>query len=316
MSGNQQPIRIGTRGSPLALVQARMVRDGLTAAHADLHGADDIQIVPIKTTGDAMQDRKLMEIGGKGLFTKEIEEALLDGRIDCAVHSMKDMPTWLPDGLAIGAMLAREDARDALFARSGTSIAELPRGATIGTASLRRQAQLLFLRPDLLVVPLRGNVETRLRKLAAGEADATLLAVAGLKRLGLLDKAAAIIDSGEILPAVGQGAIGIEIRADNARLRALLASLDHRTTTLCVSAERACLAELDGSCHTPIAAYAELSADGRSLHLRSLIALPDGTAVRRDERVGEATDSVALGRAAGQRLKAAAEPAFFRVATA
>jgi hydroxymethylbilane synthase len=189
MSANHQPIRIGTRGSPLALVQARMVRDALAAGHADLRGADDIQIVPIKTTGDAVQDRKLMEIGGKGLFTKEIEEALLDGRIDCAVHSMKDMPTWLPDGLTIGAMLAREDARDALFARTGPGIDELPRGATVGTASLRRQAQLLSLRPDLQVVPLRGNVETRLRKLAAGEADATLLAVAGLKRLGLLDKA-------------------------------------------------------------------------------------------------------------------------------
>lgn len=316
MSGNHQPIRIGTRGSPLALVQARLARDGLAAAHADLRGPDDIQIVPIKTTGDAVQDRKLMEIGGKGLFTKEIEEALLDGRIDCAVHSMKDMATWLPEGLTIGAMLAREDARDALLARSGTRIAELPRGATVGTASLRRQAQLLALRPDLKIVPLRGNVETRLRKLGAGEADATLLAVAGLKRLGLLDKASAIIDSAEILPAVGQGAIGIEIRADDARLRGLLAPLDHRATTLCVSAERACLAELDGSCHTPIAAYAELSADDCRLHLRALIALPDGTAVRRDECVGAAADAVALGCGAGQRLKAAAEPAFFRVATA
>ncbi len=316
MSVNHQPIRIGTRGSPLALVQARMVRDALAAAHADLRGADDIQIVPIKTTGDAVQDRKLMEIGGKGLFTKEIEEALLDGRIDCAVHSMKDMPTWLPDGLVIGAMLVREDARDALFARTGKRIAELPRGATVGTASLRRQAQLLALRPDLLVVALRGNVETRLRKLAAGEADATLLAVAGLKRLGLLDKAAAIIDSDEILPAVGQGAIGVEIRADDARLRALLAPLDHGATTLCVTAERACLAELDGSCHTPIAAYAELAADGRDLRLRSLIALPDGTAVHRDEREGPTTDPVALGRAAGKLLKAAAAPAFFGMATA
>ena len=311
MSANHQPVRIGTRGSPLALVQARMVRDGLAMAHPDLRGADDIQIVPIKTTGDAVQDRKLMEIGGKGLFTKEIEEALLDGRIDCAVHSMKDMPTWLPDGLVIGAMLAREDARDALLARTGKRIAELPRGATVGTASLRRQAQLLALRPDLQVVALRGNVETRLRKLAAGEADATLLAVAGLKRLGLLDRAAAIIDSGEILPAVGQGAIGIEMRAGDARLRALLAPLDHPATTRCVTAERACLAELDGSCHTPIAAYAELAADGRSLRLRSLIALPDGTAVHRDEREGSAADPVALGRAAGRLLKAAAEPAFF-----
>jgi hydroxymethylbilane synthase len=316
MSGNHRPIRIGTRGSPLALVQARVVREALADAHPDLRGADDIQILPIKTTGDAVQDRKLMEIGGKGLFTKEIEEALLDGRIDCAVHSMKDMPTWLPHGLVIGAMLAREDARDALFAKAGTRIAELPRGATVGTASLRRQAQLLSLRPDLKIVPLRGNVETRLRKLAAGEADATLLAVAGLKRLGLLDKAAAIIDSDEILPAVGQGAIGIEIRADDLRLRALLAPLDHRATSLCVTAERACLAELDGSCHTPIAAYAEFAADGRNLRLRSLIALPDGTAVRRDEREGPATDPGAVGRAAGQRLKAAAEPAFFKVATA
>jgi len=316
MIASHPPIRIGTRGSPLALVQARMVRDGLAAAHADLRGPDDIRIVPIKTTGDAVQDRKLMEIGGKGLFTKEIEEALLDGRIDCAVHSMKDMQTWLPAGLAIGALLAREDARDALFAKTGRRIAELPQGAVVGTASLRRQAQLLALRPDLKVVPLRGNVETRLRKLEAGEADATLLAVAGLKRLGLLDRATAIIDSGEILPAVGQGAIGIEIRADDVRLRSLLAPLDHRPTTLCVTAERACLAELDGSCHTPIAAYAELSADGRGLRLRSLIALPDGSAVHRDEREGPAADPVALGRGAGQRLKAAAEPAFFRIATA
>jgi hydroxymethylbilane synthase len=316
MSGNHQPVRIGTRGSPLALVQARMVREALAAAHPDLRGPDDIQILPIKTTGDAVQDRKLMEIGGKGLFTKEIEEALLGGRIDCAVHSMKDMPTWLPEGLVIGAMLAREDARDALFARAGTCIAELPRGATVGTASLRRQAQLLSLRPDLKIVPLRGNVETRLRKLAAGEADATLLAVAGLKRLGLLDKAAALIDSDEILPAVGQGAIGVEIRAGDRRLGTLLAPLDHRATSLCVTAERACLAELDGSCHTPIAAHAEISADGRNLRLRSLIALPDGTAVRRDERQGSAADPAALGRAAGQRLKAAAEPAFFKVATA
>jgi len=316
MSANHRPIRIGTRGSPLALVQARMVRDALAAAHPDLRGADDIQILPIKTTGDAVQDRKLMEIGGKGLFTKEIEEALLAGRIDCAVHSMKDMQTWLPDGLTIGAMLEREDARDALFARIGTRIAELRDGAAVGTASLRRQAQLLALRPDLRIVPLRGNVETRLRKLAAGEADATLLAVAGLKRLGLLDKASALIASEEILPAVGQGAIGIEIRAGDEGLGTRLAPLDHRATTLCVTAERACLAELDGSCHTPIAAYAELAGDGRSLRLRSLIALPDGTAVHRDEREGPAADPVTLGRAAGQRLKAAAEPAFFRMATA
>ena len=270
-------IRIGTRGSPLALVQAGAVRDALVAAAPGLA----VDIVPIRTTGDQVQDRKLMEIGGKGLFTKEIEEALLDGRIDCAVHSVKDMQTWLPEGLTIGVMLPREDARDALIARRGTSIAGLPEGAVVGTSSLRRQAQLLALRSDLKVVPLRGNVETRLRKLAAGEADATLLAVAGLKRLGLLDRATAIIDDDEILPAVGQGAIGIEIRAGDERLRDLLAPLDHRATTLCVTAERACLAELDGSCHTPIAAHAELIDDERSLRLRALIALPDGRVVHR-----------------------------------
>ncbi|MGH6929837.1 MAG: hydroxymethylbilane synthase, partial [Dongiaceae bacterium] len=287
-------------------------RDALVAADPDLV----VEIVPIRTTGDQVQDRRLMEIGGKGLFTKEIEEALRDGRVDCAVHSMKDLETWLPEGLTIGAMLPREDARDALLARSGSSIAELPDGAVVGTSSLRRQAQLLALRPDLKVVALRGNVETRLRKLAAGDADATLLAVAGLKRLGLLDKATAIIDSDEILPAVGQGAIGIEVRADDARLRDLLATVDHRATTSCVTAERACLAELDGSCHTPIAAHAELADGGRSMRLRALIALPDGTSVHRDKSEGPANDAAALGRAAGQRLKAAAEPAFFQKVTA
>src|SRR5215813_5918013 len=301
MSANHRPIRIGTRGSPLALVQARMVRDALAAAHPDLRGADDIQILPIKTTGDAVQDRKLMEIGGKGLFTKEIEEALLAGRIDCAVHSMKDMQTWLPDGLTVGAMLPREDPRDALISRRGACIADLPDGAIVGTASLRRQAQLLALRPDLRIVALRGNVETRLRKLAAGDADATLLAVAGLKRLGLTDKATAIVGVDEILPAVGQGAIGIEIRADDARLRELLAPLDHAATTLCVTAERACLAELDGSCHTPIAAFAEISSGG---------------AVHRDDREGLAAEPAILGRRAGMALKAQAAPAFFQMASA
>ena len=307
-----KPIRIGTRGSPLALVQARMVRDALAAAHPQLAAA--IEIRPIKTTGDTVQDRKLMEIGGKGLFTKEIEEALRDGRIDCAVHSMKDMETWLPEGLTIGAMLPREDARDALFTTGAARIADLPAGAVVGTSSLRRQAQLLASRPDLKVVTLRGNVETRLRKLAAGEVDATLLAVAGLKRLGLLDRATAILDEVEMLPAVGQGAVGIEIRADDERMTTLLGPLDHPSTTARVTAERACLAELDGSCHTPIAAHAVL-ADGQ-LHLRSLIALPDGTRVHRDERDGPAGDPSALGTAAGHALKARAEPSFFEALSA
>ena len=307
-----KPIRIGTRGSPLALVQARMVRDALAAAHPQLAAA--IEIRPIKTTGDTVQDRKLMEIGGKGLFTKEIEEALRDGRIDCAVHSMKDMETWLPEGLTIGAMLPREDARDALFTTGAARIADLPAGAVVGTSSLRRQAQLLASRPDLKVVTLRGNVETRLRKLAAGEVDATLLAVAGLKRLGLLDRATAILDEVEMLPAVGQGAVGIEIRADDERMTTLLGPLDHPSTTARVTAERACLAELDGSCHTPIAAHAVL-ADGQ-LHLRSLIALPDGTRVHCDERDGPPGDPSALGTAAGRALKARAEPSFFEALSA
>jgi hydroxymethylbilane synthase len=306
----QNPLRIGTRGSPLALAQARELQARLAAAHPELAAPDAIELVVIKTTGDKVQDRRLMEIGGKGLFTKEIEEALLDGRIDCAAHSTKDMQTWLPEGLAMGCFLPREDPRDVLIARAGTSLTSLPSGAVVGTASLRRQAQVLALRPDLKVVPLRGNVETRLRKLEAGEADATLLALAGLKRLDLAGRATAILSTEEMLPAVGQGAICIEVRADDAELRQLLAPLDDRATALCVTAERACLAELDGSCHTPIAALAELEA-GESLRLRALIALPDGSAVHRDERRGAARDAEALGRAAGRALKARAEPAFF-----
>ena len=202
-------LRIGTRGSPLALAQATIVRDALAAAHPDLPRGE---IVVIRTTGDRVQDRKLDEIGGKGLFTKEIEEALLAGSIDLAVHSMKDMPTYLPEGLIIDCLLKRADPRDALFARAGASIAELPRGATVGTSSLRRQAQLLALRPDLKVTTLRGNVDTRLAKLAAGAADATLLALAGLQRLGMPRQPSAILSPEEMLPAVAQGAIGVETR--------------------------------------------------------------------------------------------------------
>src|ERR1700754_1863349 len=204
-------INIGTRGSPLALVQAEMNKAALLAAHPDLK-AENVTIVPIKTTGDKVQDRTLSEIGGKGLFTKEIEEALLDGRVDLAVHSMKDMPAFLPDGLVIAAMLEREDARDVLISPVAGSIETLPQGAIVGAASLRRQAQVLALRPDLKVQPLRGNVGTRLDKLARGEAAATLLALAGLKRLGRVDAATAILSTDAFLPAVAQGAIGIEIR--------------------------------------------------------------------------------------------------------
>jgi hydroxymethylbilane synthase len=306
MSGRDGALRIGTRGSPLALIQARLVGERLHARHPDLLRPE---ITVIRTTGDRIQDRKLDEIGGKGLFTKEIEEALLEGAIDLAVHSMKDMATMLPAGLVIGAMLAREDPRDAWFSPHATTIAGLPKAARVGTSSLRRQAQILARRPDLQVTTLRGNVGTRLAKLAAGEAEATVLALAGLKRLGLADRATAILSTEEMLPAVGQGAIGIEIRGDDERMTALLASVDDRPTTAAVIAERACLAVLDGSCRTPIAALAEHEPSGM-LRLRSLIALPDGSALRRDERRGPAASAVDLGQAAGEALRAGAGPAF------
>ncbi len=301
-----RPLRIGTRGSPLALAQAEEVRRRLAEAHPELPAAE---LAPIRTTGDRVQDRRLEAIGGKGLFTKEIEEALLDGRIDLAVHSMKDLPTFLPPGLAIGCVLPREDPRDALFARRGRSLAELPAGARVGTSALRRQAQILARRPDLEVVLLRGNVGTRLKKLEAGEVDATLLALAGLKRLGLAEQATSILSTEEMLPAVAQGAIGVEMRAGDDAVARLLAPLDHGPTAVAVAAERACLAALDGSCRTPIAALAEHEPGG-GLRLRALIALPDGSELHRDERHGAASRAVDLGRELGEALRAAAGPAF------
>ena len=220
------PLRIGTRGSPLALAQAHQTRARLAAAHAALAAPDAIEIVVIKTTGDRIQDRTLMEAGGKGLFTKEIEEALAAGSIDLAVHSMKDVPTWLPDGLEIRCLLPREDPRDAFFSEIAGHLDDLPEGAVVGTASLRRQAQVLSRRPDLKVVPIRGNVETRLRKLAAREVDATMLALAGLRRLDMTDRITAVLETDIMLPAVAQGAIGIETRADDDVTNGLLAALN------------------------------------------------------------------------------------------
>src|SRR5689334_7482199 len=269
-----KPLRIGTRGSPLALVQARMVRDRLAAV---LGGATDaIELKIIRTTGDAIQDRPLAEEGGKGLFTKEIEEALLDGSVDLAVHSAKDMPTVLPKGLVLAACLEREDPRDVFISPKAQALSELPHGASIGTASLRRQAIAKRARPDLRVLPLRGNVETRMRKLDSGEVDATVLALAGLKRLGLADRATAVMSADEFLPAVGQGAIGIEIREDNNRVQDILARVDHEETSTAVACERAFLGALDGSCRTPIAGHATISGD--AVKFRGLIARPDGSA--------------------------------------
>ena len=302
-------LRIGTRGSPLARVQTALVCRALQEAHPELASPGALKVVAIRTTGDRVVDRPLAELGGKGLFCKEIEAALLAGRIDLAVHSMKDLPTWLPKGLVIGAVLAREDPRDVLIARAPTTIADLPEAAVIGTASVRRRAQLLARRPDLRVVNFRGNVETRLRKLAAGEVDATLLALAGLKRLGI-DSAGAVILAPEImLPAVGQGAIGIECREDDAGARALLAAIDDPASSACLRAERALLAALDGSCHTPIAGYAEL--DGSRLSLRALIARPDGSESLCAARCGAIAEGEALGRDAGRELKARAGSGFF-----
>ncbi|MBL8708548.1 MAG: hydroxymethylbilane synthase [Rhodospirillaceae bacterium] len=302
----ENAVRIGTRGSPLALAQAEMVKAALGAAHP---GLPVPEIVVIKTTGDRIQDRALAEIGGKGLFTKEIEESLLAGGIDVAVHSMKDVPTHLPDGLAIACLLEREDPRDVLILRQGKTLDDLPPGAVIGSASLRRQAQILARRPDLKVVTLRGNVGTRLAKLAAGEVDATLLALAGLKRLGRAEVASAVLAVTEMLPAVAQGAIGLEIRAADRRMQDLLRPLHHAATATTVAAERACLAELEGSCRTPIAAHATLGPDGR-LQLHALIAKPDGSAMHRDARNGPADEPEALGRAAGRALKSLAGPGF------
>jgi hydroxymethylbilane synthase len=300
-------LRIGTRGSPLALAQARLVRAAIAAAHG--LPIDTIALEVIRTTGDQVRDRPLAEVGGKGLFTKEIEEALIAGTVDLAVHSAKDMPTVLPAGLTIAATLAREDARDAFISRKSRTIGDLPRGARLGTASLRRQALVKRLRPDLAVVPLRGNVETRLRKLDAGEVDATLLALAGLKRLGLAEAATAVLDIDTFPPAVGQGIIAIEARADDARTRAMLAAINHADSAIALMAERAFLAVLDGSCRTPIAGHATVS--GGRVAFRGLIAKPDGSEVHECTRAGAVADAVALGSDAGRELKARAGADFF-----
>ena len=291
-------LRIGTRGSPLALAQAHEVRGRLMAAHGLEEDAFEIRIY--KTTGDAIQDRPLAEVGGKGLFTKEIEEALLAREIDLAVHSMKDMQTMLPDGLGIGAVLPREDVRDAFISLTHASLAALPRGAVVGTSSLRRQAQVKRIRPDLEVVGFRGNVQTRLRKLADGVADATLLACAGLNRLGMADRITSPIPTEEILPAVAQGAIAVEIRGDDAETGNLVAPLNHEPTALCVTAERAFLTRLEGSCRTPIAGLAEI--DGDTLKLRGKVFSPDGARGYDIAREGPLGSAAALGVAAAEAL--------------
>jgi len=297
-----QTLRIGTRGSPLALVQAEMVRAQLAASGITS------ELAVIRTSGDRIQDRPLADAGGKGLFTKEIEEALLSGEIDLAVHSAKDMPTFLPEGLVLAACLERDDPRDVFISRKAKSISDLPRGASVGTSSPRRQALVKRIRPDVTTPLLRGNVETRLRKLEAGDADATILALAGLKRLGLADVVMRIMDADEFLPAVGQGAIAIETHAANGRVRDLLAVIDHPDTSRALAAERAFLSVLDGSCRTPIAGHATIT--GGWLTFRGLVALPDGSESHDVTRQGSVNDAVAIGHDAGEELKERVGPGF------
>jgi hydroxymethylbilane synthase len=309
-----RPVRIGTRGSPMALYQAGLVRDRLRAAHPDLAAEGAVELVAIRTTGDRVQTHLLAEIGGKGLFTKEIEEALIDRRIDLAVHSLKDMETVLPAGLQIGCVLPRDDPRDVLVSRGGVvsrkgaGLADLTRGARIGTASLRRRAQLLRYRGDLEIAPMRGNVGTRLDKLAAGEVDALVLALCGLERLGKAGLASEILTPEMMLPAVGQGALAIECRAADEALRQHLAPLDDPDSAACVAAERAMLAALDGSCRTPIAGLATI-AEGR-LVLDALLLTPDGSAERRGHIAGAVADALELGGELGTRLRRDAGPEF------
>ncbi len=299
----ERPLRIGTRGSPLALAQAHLVSGALAAAHP---AAPPAEIAPIVTTGDRITDRPLADIGGKGLFAKEIEAALLAGAIDCAVHSAKDLETVLPDGLVIAAVLPREDPRDALICSAARSLESIPRGARLGTASVRRKALVRALRPDLRIAPIRGNIGTRLGKVANGEFDATLLAMAGLIRAGCAGDAAPMsVD--DFLPSAGQGIVAVQCRAGDAAVLGHVAPVGHPETMAALRAERAVLAVLDGSCRTPIAAHAEIR--GGRMTVRGLVADPGGAGIWRRGESGPAGDPAALGQAVGQALRAAAPPA-------
>src|SRR5215469_3639601 len=300
VSTRSRPLRIGTRGSPMALRQTALVHERVVAAHPELRVAGAIEVVTISTTGDRVQNRLLAEIGGKGLFAKEIEEALLTGHIDLAVHSLIDLETWLPDGLVIACVLPRDDPRDAFVSPKAASLASLPSGAKIGTASLRRQAQLLRHRPDLSIVPIRGNVNTRIRKMEAGEVDALVLALCGLERLDFGAYATEVLPREIMLPAVGQGALAIECRANDEAVRRLLSPLDDPLSAACARAERAMLAALDGSCRTPIAGLAEAS--GERLTIEGRLLKPDGSAEIRGKLEGSVDEAVGLGTDLGKQL--------------
>lgn len=300
-------LKIGTRSSALAMAQALETRMRLMAAHGLTEA--DIEIVPMSTAGDRIQDRALSEIGGKGLFTQEIEDALLQQRIDIAVHSTKDMPTILPDGLYLSTYLEREDPRDAFVGRTSARLTDLPLGATVGSSSLRRQAQIKHIRPDLKVITFRGNVNSRLRKLEEGQVDGTFLAFAGLKRLGLEHVVTELMDIERFLPAPGQGAITIESRVGDAQVDALLKPLNHHETYIRLACERAFLAALDGSCRTPIAGLAQIE-DGR-VHFSGMILTPDGSRLHLVKIEGAMADAAALGMEAAARIRAEAGAEFF-----
>jgi hydroxymethylbilane synthase len=300
-------LKIGTRGSELALAQARETRARLMEAHG--LGEDHFEIVVISTSGDRIQDRPLSEVGGKGLFTKEIEEALLDRRIDIAVHSSKDMPTVLPDGLELSCFLEREDVRDAFIGRAAARLEDLPVGAVVGSSSLRRQALIRRMRPDVEVVMFRGNVQTRLRKLDEGQVGATLLAHAGLRRLGMEKVITELLPAESFPPAPGQGAICIESRIGDRAVRDMLEAIGHAETQAALICERAFLAALDGSCRTPIAGHARIEAG--TIRFRGMILTPDGIEAHEITAEGPQADATSIGREAGEKVRAAAGTAFF-----
>ncbi|MCF8026326.1 MAG: hydroxymethylbilane synthase [Desulfobacteraceae bacterium] len=291
-----ETVRIGTRGSKLALWQAGWVKDRILAHHPDA----EVELEVIKTSGDKILDVPLAKVGGKGLFVKEIEEALLDGRIHMAVHSMKDMPGRIPEGLCIAAVPEREMPWDVLIARQSSSLEQLPMGAKVGTSSLRRASQLLYFRPDFEILPLRGNIDTRIRKLAEENMDAVVLAAAGVKRLGYIEHITGHLDPAVMLPAVGQGSLCIETRQDDSRTGKLLEKIHHRQTACTVFAERAFLHRLEGGCQVPIAAFAKLDED--SLELDGMVAETDGSIMIRDRITGPANDPEALGTFLAERL--------------
>ena len=303
------PLRVGTRGSPLALVQTRFFLHLLTTFCPVLRGLSVFEEHAIRTTGDRVQDRRLADIGGKGLFAKEIHEALADGRVDFAVHSLKDLETELPAGIVLAGTLKREDSRDALILGPGNGEPDqgapfdcLAAGAVVGTSSVRRQAQLLHARPDLTITAIRGNVQTRLDKVAFGECAATLLALAGLKRLGLADKASVVLDPDAMVPAACQGIVGITVRESDTELREMLAAIEDPEAKAVATAERAMLAELDGSCRTPIGGHARLLPNGR-LHLTGLVARADGTFLLKRTAQGAASDAARIGAELGASLR-------------